>query len=267
MCGQLGIIFENGERDRNQIECLTNIFTELLLLSETRGFHATGIGWVNRDGQHRVYKQPVPAHEFVVGTAFEDMLAQVDSRTTILMGHTRWKTRGSQQDNANNHPQVSRHCQGTHNGHIGNADYLFRHFKLPRKAMVDSEIIFRIADSAIANGRIDTDRLSSRLSLCCGQMSAVITTWLDPETVIIVKGDKPLEFRYHASYKVLVYASEGVFLDHALGGEAGWVDWPVEPMSMIVIRTNKLTKPLVKPFRFGAHTRHLFIDSNTTTRR
>ena len=251
MCGQIGVIFGNGERDRNQIEHLADIFTELLLQSETRGFHATGIGWVNRDGEHRVYKQPVPAHEFVMAPAFEDMLAQIDNRTTVLMGHTRWKTRGSQQDNANNHPQVGRHCQGTHNGHIGNADYLFRHFKLPRKAMVDSEIIFRIADSAIAEGRIDTDRLSSRLSLCCGQMSAVITTWRDPETVIVVKGDKPLEFRYSARKQVLLYASEAEFLDDALAGEAGWAEVRIPPMSLVVFHCDHLMNYHEEPFEFA----------------
>lgn len=250
MCGQVGIIFGNGERDGKQIEHLTNIFTELLLQSETRGFHATGIGWVNRDGNHLVHKQPVPAHEFVTAPAYEDVLAQVDNRTTILMGHTRWKTRGSQQDNANNHPQVSRHCQGTHNGHIGNADYLFRHFKLPRKAIVDSEIIFRIADSAIVKGRIDVERLNSRLSMCWGQMSSVITTWRDPETVIIVKGDKPLEFRYSASQRVLLYASQSEFLDEALGEEDGWVEWRLPLMRMAIFGTENLTEPVIRPFRF-----------------
>jgi glucosamine 6-phosphate synthetase-like amidotransferase/phosphosugar isomerase protein len=256
MCGQVGIIFGNGERDGKQIEHLTNIFTELLLQSETRGFHATGIGWVNRDGKHLVHKQPVPAHEFVTAPAYEDVLAQVDNRTTILMGHTRWKTRGSQEDNANNHPQVSRYCQGTHNGHIGNADHLFRHFKLPRKAIVDSEIIFRIADSAIAKGRIDTDRLSGRLSLCRGQMSAVITTWRDPETVIIVKGDKPLEFRYSTRHRVLLYASESEFLDQALGDEAGWVEWRLPLMRMAIFRTENLAGPVIRPFRFDEDIRH-----------
>jgi len=250
MCGQLGIMFGNGERDRNQIEHLTDIFTELLLQSETRGFHATGIGWVNRDGEHRVYKQPVPAHEFVVSQVYEDMLARVDNRTTILMGHTRWKTRGSQQDNANNHPQVGRHCQGTHNGHIGNADYLFQHFRLPRRAVVDSEIIFRIADSAVVNGGIDVDRLSSRLSLCRGQMSAVITTWRDPETVVFVKGDKPIEFRYHRQHHALLYASEAEFLDEALMASSDWVGLRVEPMTLLVVRCDELPEVVRRPFCF-----------------
>ncbi len=66
---------------------------------------------------------------------------EVDNHTTILMGHTRWRTRGSEANSRNNHPIRAGIIIGTHNGTIYNADYLFRRLGLPRYAEVDSELL------------------------------------------------------------------------------------------------------------------------------
>ncbi len=250
MCGQLGILLEETDRFPEQLRRLKRIFTDLLLLSEARGFHATGIATVNRDEEHRVYKQPLPAQEFVRTPGYRSVLSGLDSRTTLLMGHTRWKTKGTQHLNANNHPHRCRYTLGTHNGYIANADELFSRFKLVRRAQVDSEVIFRIADSAVGNSRIETEFLIERLSRCKGHMSAVISTWLDPETVLFIKGDRPLEFRYHAKRRVMVYASENVFLDSALAGERGWKDIHIPEMSMVTFDCRNLMDYRVIPFDF-----------------
>lgn len=248
MCGQLGILFGNKDRSQEEIDHLTDLFTDLLVISEARGRHASGLAWLKTSGDGKVFKLPVPASTLVEESEYRNMLAAVDTNTTILMGHTRWKTRGDERNNANNHPQVSDLCIGTHNGTVTNASYLFRHFDIPRHAEVDSEVIFRIADTAVSRGQIDTSILSKRLSLCRGQMSAVISTWHDPETVIFVKGDRPLEFRYHRKRQVLLYASDGRFLDVVLCGEKGWDHLAVPPMSLIVFSSGDLTNYLTQPF-------------------
>jgi len=235
MCGQLGIIFGTKRRRQEDIDHLTDIFTDLLVVSEARGRHASGIAWLKTDGDGKVFKLPVPASTLVCDPEYKSVLSQVDNSTTVLMGHTRWKTIGDERNNANNHPQVSDLCLGTHNGTVTNADYLFCRLGLPRYAEVDSEVIFRIADRAVRDGRIDTSMLAKRLSLCRGQMSAVISTWHDPETVIFIKGDRPLEFRYHRRYKVLLYASEDRFLDAVLSTEDGWTEVAIPKMHLIVL--------------------------------
>lgn len=250
MCGQFGILMEDADRFPEQVRRLTHIFTDLMLLSEARGFHATGVGLVNRDGQHCVHKRPVPAHEFAQDPQYHAVLSQLDSRTTLLIGHTRWKTQGTQYDNRNNHPLETGKAFGTANGHIANAAELFAQLRLPRRAQVDSEIIFRIADTAAKKGHINTKLLASRLSLCRGHMSAVISTWRDPETVVVVKGDRPLEFRYHARRRVLVYASEGGFLDSALAGERGWKEVQIPAMSLTVFDCRNLMDYHIQPFSF-----------------
>jgi len=251
MCGQLGIIFGTKRRRQKEIDHLTDLFTDLLLLSEKRGRHATGVAWLNRDGEHGLYKQPVPAQDFVEDRKYRRVISGVGNKTTILMGHTRWQTRGDAQNNLNNHPIKTKFTLGTHNGTIMNADRIFRRYNLPRVAEVDSEVIFRIVDSILHHSSIDADRLAEKLALCRGQISAVMASKTDPETIIVIKGNKPLELRYHKRYRALMYASEGEFLDMVLSDPA-WVDIPVEPMSLLVIPCNDLLGLTLRPVDFCA---------------
>jgi superfamily II helicase len=88
--------------------------------------HASGLAWLKTDGSHRIFKRPMRAHELVRESTFHELMAEVDNQTTILMGHTRWRTRGNEFNNRNNHPIRAGIVIGTHNGTIYNADYLFR---------------------------------------------------------------------------------------------------------------------------------------------
>ena len=254
MCGQLGIIFGTKRRRQKEIDHLTDLFTDLLLLSEKRGPHATGIAWLNRDGEHSLYKQPVTAQEFVDDRKYGRVISGVNNKTTILMGHTRWQTRGDARNSLNNHPIKTKFTVGTHNGTISNADQLFRRYNLPRVAEVDSEVIFRIADTVLHQSGIDTDILAEKLSHCHGQMSTVMASKTDPGTIIVIKGNKPLELRYHKRYRALMYASEGAFLDLILLDPA-WVDIPVESMSLLVIPCNDLLGLSLRPMNFCTTTR------------
>ncbi len=86
------------------------------------------------------------AHELVYEKPFQELLGQVDNETTILMGHTRWRTRGNEFNNRNNHPIRAGIVIGARNGTIYNVDQLFRRLGLPCYAEMDSELIFRLAD-------------------------------------------------------------------------------------------------------------------------
>lgn len=250
MCGQLGVLFGRINRSKAEIDYITDLFTELLLLSEARGRHASGLAWLKTDSYYNVFKSPVLASVLVEDPVYCEILSGVDENTAILMGHTRWMTKGSEQNNDNNHPQVSELCLGTHNGTIINADYLFWRYKLKRCADVDSELIFRIADTAVKQKRIDISILIDKLSLCYGQISAVIVSKLDPGTIIIIKGNKPLFFRYHDKYKVILYASDNRFIDMVLAGESGWDEIIINPMNLITFKCNNLLDYRLHPLYF-----------------
>lgn len=249
MCGQCGLVFGSSERKPEEREHLARIFTKLLILNEERGPFATGAALLNRDGSHNIHKQPVAASEFVRQGPYREILGSITDDATVLLGHTRWPTHGSLMNPANNHPLVAGRIWGTHNGMLSNASELFRHFGFPRTGQVDSEIIFRMADDTIRNGRIHVPDLLDYLSLCRGQMSAVMVTTTDPGTVLIAKGNKPLEFRYHRQYHAIAYASDPSYLDDALEEDLGWDEIPTEPMKLMVFRCDKLPRHVRKPFR------------------
>ncbi len=236
-------------------EYLTWLFTQLLVLNEPRGPHATGVGWLNRDGEHRLFKRPVPASRFVSDKAFHEVLGGVDNRATLLLGHTRWRTRGGEQVNENNHPIRAGDILGTHNGTIYNANYLFRRFKLRRLAEVDSELLCRLAGRAGRGGPIDIERFKDRLKFCRGQMAAVMASRLDPETILVLKGNKPLELRFHARHRAVLYASDAAYLDAVLDEERGWRELSILPMSLLVFRHRILADFSIEPLEFIAQAR------------
>jgi glucosamine 6-phosphate synthetase-like amidotransferase/phosphosugar isomerase protein len=250
MCGQVGIIFGRKRRRPDERDYLRGVFIRMLLHSEERGPHASGLAWLKTDGSHRIFKRPMRAHELVYEKPFQELLGQVDNETTILMGHTRWRTRGNEFNNRNNHPIRAGIVIGTHNGTIYNADYLFRRLGLPRYAEVDSELIFRLADRFAPEGSIDQEGLKKALALCRGQMSAVLVSRLDPGTITVLKGNKSLCLRIHRQHRVVLYASDDAFIDFAVDKEKGWRELEVPPMTMLTIRHEDVRAVENSEFRF-----------------
>lgn len=255
MCGQAGVIFGTKRRTREEVDYLAWAFTGILQMSEERGPHATGIAWVHRDGKHRLFKRPIPASEFVRDKAFGEVMGDVGNNITVLIGHTRFVTRGRAAVNENNHPLRTGNCLVTHNGTILNADYLFHRFGFERHAEVDSEIIGRIADACIVGGRIDVKALRERLALCRGQMSAVVVAKTAPGAVIVIKGNKPLELVYHPKLRAVFYASSAKYLHAALSDTKGWERTPIEPMRIAVFHCSDLQDLQLLPFSFVAQAR------------
>lgn len=255
MCGQAGIILGQKKRRGDERDHLAWLFTQLLVLNEPRGPHATGVAWLKRDGEHRLFKRPVRATRLVGDKAFHEVLAGIDNRTTLILGHTRWRTVGDEQVNENNHPIRAGDILGTHNGTIYNADYLFRRFRLPRFAEVDSELLCRLAGHAARNGRIDIESFKGHLTFCRGQMTAVMASRRDPETVLVLKGNMPLEMRLNRRHRAVLYASDAAYLDAVLDEEHGWRELTVPTMSLMVFRHRDVTDWSMRPFEFVAQSR------------
>jgi len=76
-------------RRPDERDYLRELFIRMLLHSEERGPHASGLAWLKTDGSHRIFKRPMRAHELVYEKPFHELLGQVDNETTVLMGHTR----------------------------------------------------------------------------------------------------------------------------------------------------------------------------------
>lgn len=221
MCGQAGIILGRKRRSKDERRELLKLFAQLLILNQSRGHHATGLAFVNSDGKHSLYKADVPARDFIHDSMFLDMISleNFTSKTTLIAGHTRWATVGSPQNPRNNHPILAGSVLGTHNGTITNADQVANAFQIPRKAEVDSEVIFRIATKLCLNaGRIDMAKLVDKLGYLRGEMASVMVSKQDPETVIVLKGTKPLALRYCKKARAVLYSSESIHIDAVVAG-------------------------------------------------
>ena len=106
-----------------------------------------------------------------------------------------------------------------------------------------------MADDTLRDGRIDIAAFKERLALCRGQISAVMASKLDPSTVVMIKGNMPLELRYHPEYQVIVYASDPSYLDVALASDPGWEQVVTRPMSIMTFRRSSIPQFELEPFR------------------
>lgn len=252
MCGQVGLLLGSAKRSPAELSHLVGLFIQVLKLSEERGPYATGVAWIDRDGEHRICKQPMPASEFIQDQAFLELIGDIGSGVSLVMGHTRWPTRGSIQNIANSQPIRAGRIVATHNGTITNADSLFRFFLLPRHAQVDSEVIFRLADDTIGpDGSLDTRCLAERIALCRGTLAFVMIAKTDPERIVLAKSGKPLELIYHKRHKVIFYASCMNYIRHVFGNGADWIRLMVPHNTLMTIHTQSLAVEETIPISRG----------------
>jgi len=255
MCGLVGLLAGRQQKRRpKDIEALTDTFTRLLLLSEHRGPHATGVAWVKQDGTMQVAKEPLPARQFVQSGAYIDWLLGVDREITYLMGHTRWPSHGSVMNPANNHPLClpvgdDGMVLTCHNGTLDGIQRHFERLRLPRTAQVDSELLARIAQRHAGITGIDLEAVLDDFSHLDGRMSLALLATTRPEEIILLKGNMPLEVRIQPRARVLLYASEARILDRALAGEAGWETLVLAHGEGLVVNTHTWTLQRV-PFTF-----------------
>lgn len=272
MCGQAGLILGRKRRSKAEVAILKTIFAGLLMHSEARGRHASGLAVLDRDGEYRLFKRPLPATQLIVEPGFSDTLDALEGqygpsagRTTLVLGHTRFRTRGCESNNLNNHPLRCSDWIATANGTIYNAAYLFKRYRLRRRAEVDSELIIRLAAKFSDAGTLNLSRFIKALSRARGQISAVFSSLSAPETTYVLHGNRPLILRAHRKYRAIAYASEHRFLDAVLGDLPGWRPFALQPMTLAVFDHANLFHPHFYPINFIAEERHSGLPKDTFT--
>lgn len=172
MCGIAG--FSICDKDHRVIDS-RKLATALALQIQARGEDATGIAWSETD-EHGIgvwyMKDAVPAEEFVRS------LDQIPKHTRTAIIHTRYATKGSPENNDNNHPILVGETIGIHNGQVRNDDQLIQMVGTGRTAQVDSEAIFRLIDAAPS-----TDDLLKDLSLINGTAAIAWLNTQEPTTL------------------------------------------------------------------------------------
>ena len=254
MCGLAGIILGNKVRSEDDFEWIKESMTSLLIRSQVRGPHATGIAVICRDGSYQLLKRPLPAEEFVETEEFQDVMAEIlarrrnvggDSEVTIIMGHTRYRTIGTEKKSNNNHPIRAGKIIGTHNGTIYNAPHIVKMYDLNRFADVDSEVLFRVA-----NKFRNPIHFKSKLKSFRGQMTAVMVNLNSPNKIQIYKGNKPFAMQWFDELDAMIYASNGDYFEWVEAEGFTTHDYRFKPNRAIQFNTEKQLKMKVSNFKF-----------------
>jgi glucosamine 6-phosphate synthetase-like amidotransferase/phosphosugar isomerase protein len=177
MCGIFGFITKTG--DGPDLSSLKHIARE----TQRRGHHAFGLAWVAADGRLHAFKRPGPA------TACLDDLDRC-AGACIVIGHCRWATHGTPDDNRNNHPHPAGRGWLVHNGVVFNHASLVQRYCLKPRTQCDSEVLgglmARFAGSLTA-------RAGHTVQVAEGPL-ALLGVWRGPPRLLIVRHGNPLHF-------------------------------------------------------------------------
>ena len=194
MCCLFGFVDYGHKLTRKQ---RLRLLTALSVASEERGTAATGIAY-NLDRKQIIYKRPLPAHL---------MWYRVPAAPSIIMGHTRMATQGSEKLNQNNHPfpgtAGSARFALAHNGVLFNDKALRKRFKLPATSVeTDSYVAAQLLEQY---GQVNFDSLRFMAEELEG--SFTITVLTEQDELYFVKGNNPLAIHHYPQYGLYVYAS------------------------------------------------------------
>jgi len=177
MCGVFGFISSEGKGpDIHRLR-------RLAMVTQTRGAHAFGLAWLEEDGLIQTFKRPGPACDHL------EALEQCRN-AVVLVGHCRYATHGSPEDNRNNHPHVAGAGFIVHNGVITNHDRLVRQHGLKQRTQCDSEVLgllmIRCAGTVAQRAAWAANQTHGEL--------AMLGIWRDPARLLIARRGRPLHF-------------------------------------------------------------------------
>ncbi|MDO4301097.1 MAG: hypothetical protein Q4D26_06870 [Clostridia bacterium] len=199
MCCLFGLIdYGNMLTIRNKEKIIKVLSKEC----EARGTDATGVAYMTGN-KMTIYKKALPAGK---------MKFKFNSNPSVIMGHTRMTTKGSEKNNINNHPFYSAKLGFAlaHNGVLYNDKTIRKTEKLPKtKIETDSYVAVQLIEK---HKTLNFDTIKNMAEKVEGSFCFTI---LDKEkNLYIIKGDNPMCIvRFNGFY---IYASTKEILTKAL---------------------------------------------------
>tara|TARA_R110000737_G_scaffold206977_2_gene225131 strand:+ start:749 stop:1639 length:891 start_codon:yes stop_codon:yes gene_type:complete len=188
MCKIAGGIFHPNET--NQAKKIIVAGRTIIKCAEQVNKDATGIAIVNPTGIH-VYKNSKTASDFVKDEAFFDFVTHHANEDTIaFIGHCRFATQGSNQDNSNNHPIIDRPIYGVHNGVITNDTEIAKEYGTC--ADVDSAVMFSMLKRLSNNKPLTAKSFTTAMNKLRGSATIVAVDERDPTKIFIGLKNNPM---------------------------------------------------------------------------
>lgn len=199
MCGIMGYYCFGGTQPDKQ-----KIATMFELL-ESRGRDASGFAFL-RDGNLIVQKAPIRSSIMTHSKEWQEL-----DLPPVFIAHTRMKTQGSERNNKNNHPLYNKEglCI-VHNGMIHNDKEIFG--KQKRDGEVDSEAIL-----AVLSSKGKGDKIKQVFEKLEGSFAFALIDKSNPDRLVLVKKDNPLELYYDEDDDILFFCSEANIIRESLG--------------------------------------------------
>jgi glucosamine 6-phosphate synthetase-like amidotransferase/phosphosugar isomerase protein len=223
MCGLVAVLLYPQARSPWVWQAIWENFTQNLVVNQARGEAATGVAIAHLHRPMAIEKQAQPAIDFIETSAYRALPSVLGADTVLLLGHTRRPTQGSPTHPANNHPLRAGLVTGIHNGHINNNESLFHQWQLPRRATVDSEIIFQLLNHVMLpegdRGSLPSrlPYISSQLQHLDGRFTFFAFHQYYPHHLLVVRHQNPLSVHFQADWGALIFSSSYLFLRKRFG--------------------------------------------------
>lgn len=231
MCGILGVGFlpdhTMAGKEKELLTFVETLFTE----AQVRGRISTGVAVASTNNIFYM-KKKLPASKFIRTEEFVELmkdkvnLSNDADRTFSIIGHCRLDTKGTPDENVNNHPIICDNIVGIHNGQITNDDSLFKLYtpEFQRIGKVDSEIIFQLINyyyeankKRISNPHVSptVDAIRAAAQKTTGSMACACINKQDPSMLYLFRTWNPLQIKYYTKLGMIVFCSDDMYINRA----------------------------------------------------
>lgn len=221
MCGINGMVFLKGvERNAQMMAKIRYVFDELMVETQDRGEHATGLASFKRDGSYEFHKKNINADKMTTeDEKYREIIANFDGEQTgVVIAHTRYLTKGVATNMNNNHPFDIGNVVGLHNGSAKNDDTLFKAYedKFKRIGEVDSEIVFQLINH-YNKDEITVPNLKKALedTRLRGLFALAFVHKNTPNLLHLIKQDKPMYLAYWKEAGIIIFNSDDDYITKA----------------------------------------------------
>lgn len=262
MCAIFGIVRLKGSpiTDKMMIDIVDDLFSQ----AEQRGRTSAGVAVVSNK-EIKVIKKNIQASSFIQRKEYKSFMSEAvshddsDEGTLSIIGHCRYRTKGSELNNDNNHPIITDSMVGVHNGNISNDDLLFDIFSsgeinknntIKRKAQVDSEIIFRLFEYYVKTLPVSGDVYRSAIKMInkklLGSYACATVHKKLPHVTWIFRHSNPAEINYYKDEGIVIYASIAKYIDFAVAGRQIGDATPITLLNDEAIGIDAINNKMVK---------------------